>query len=803
MLQDGLISLEIAPEVSALDPSSSYRSANISIPGFIVRRAQTSVDLKSGQSFMIAGLLQSQNDTATQRIPGLGRVPVLGALFSSKAYQRRETDLVIIVTPYLVKPMDPTKKPLTPLDTDAIRPAPPTISSAMSRRPSRGTTAALAFAGTIGRAGTDVRTLPRSAEGMRHAQTECSLRLRGSAAAFAGCSETYQRIDGLTPGAGDAIAANTVMQMVDPWQYGVQDTDLSVPADRGSRRQPKAVDRSERRQPASARRRPAVDGFRAMAANAKSRKIMLVSTDKAFAQDTRAAFAASDVIQLVTVEKNVTELRGEIQEADCGAVIIDMDAARLEEIEALQRITRRLEGKAPIVVVTQEFNAAAVRILVQLKVADFLVKPLTTADLVRSCIRALQGPGREENTESQIYTFIPAAGGVGTTTLALQTAFQLHNSVTRGASTCVVDLNFQQGACAEYLDLEPRFDIAEIENQPERLDRQLLDVMLSKHASGLCVLAAPTRPSEMRSFNTDLVVRVLDLVSAYFDNVVIDMPRTWFPWTETVLLGSNKLYIVSEMTVPCLRHTQRLIQAIYETAGKEVKPNVIVNRFEQRAFENGIKQADVEEILGDHFAGGISNNYRLVRQAVDRGVPLQEIDPDANVINDLKKIILPEEVHRHRAEVALAVLARQGPAEEGVVNSRFSTLQKRTDAPAKPAEQPRAGNHGVSIPNARKTAAAPAAGNRVLRRRPATACSTRASASTACCSTRSTWSRWSACPRTRCAGRSMISFRKRRARSAWRSTSPSSTRWSTTSSTRWSASARSSRCSRTPRSTTS
>ena len=115
----------------------------------------------------------------------------------------------------------------------------------------------------------------------------------------------------------------------------------------------------------------------------KSRKVMLVSTDKAFVQDTRTAFGASDVIQLVTVEKNVAELRGEIQEADCGAVIIDMDAARLEEIEALQRITRRLEGKAPIVVVTQEFNAAAVRILVQLKVTDFLVKPLTTADLAR------------------------------------------------------------------------------------------------------------------------------------------------------------------------------------------------------------------------------------------------------------------------------------------------------------------------------------------------------------------------------------------------------------------------------------
>ncbi|TIP39049.1 response regulator/pilus assembly protein [Mesorhizobium sp.] len=381
-----------------------------------------------------------------------------------------------------------------------------------------------------------------------------------------------------------------------------------------------------------------------MANPGKTKRIVLVSTDKSFVQKTRTAFASSEAVALVTVEKNVTELRGEIQEADCSAVIVDMDAAKLNEIEALQRITRRLERRAAIIVVTQEFNASAARILVQLQVADFLVKPLTTADLVRSCVRALEGAGREENTESQIYTFMPAAGGVGTTTLTLQTAFQLHHSVTRGSSTCVVDLNFQQGSCAEYLDLEPRFDINEIENQPERLDRQLLDVMLSKHASGLCVLAAPARPAEMRTFNADVIVRMLDLVSAYFDNVVIDMPRTWFPWTETVLLGSNNLYIVAEMTVPCLRHTQRLIQAVYETVGKEVRPNVIVNRFEQRLFESGIKRADVQAFLGEHFVGGISNNYKLVREAVDRGVPLHEIDPNANVVNDLRRIVLPDEV---------------------------------------------------------------------------------------------------------------------------------------------------------------
>jgi pilus assembly protein CpaE len=375
---------------------------------------------------------------------------------------------------------------------------------------------------------------------------------------------------------------------------------------------------------------------------AKSQHIVLVSTDKSLSLEIKTAFSAFETTELVTIAKPVAELGNELHGIENGVAIIDLDTRKLDELESLQRVMRRLESGTPVIVVGQEFDPATARVMMQLRVSDFLVKPISTADLVRSCVRALKG-SEAATSESQVLTFMPVAGGVGNTTIALETAFLLHNSAVRGASTCVVDLNFQQGVCAEYLDLEPRFDITEIENQPERLDRRLLDVMLSKHESGLSVLAAPVQPTEMRSFNADVVIRMLDLVSAYFDNVVIDMPRTWFPWTEAVLLGSDRLFLVTEMTVPCLRHTQRLIKAIEQSVGKQIKPSVIANRFEKRAFENGIRQADVEEILGDHFVGGISNNYRLVREAVDRGVPLHSIDKNSNVVNDLKRIILPGE----------------------------------------------------------------------------------------------------------------------------------------------------------------
>ena len=68
----------------------------------------------------------------------------------------------------------------------------------------------------------------------------------------------------------------------------------------------------------------------------------------------------------------------------------------------------------------------------------------------------------------------------------------------------------------------------------------------------------------MRSFDFEVVTRLLDLVAAHFDNVVIDVPRTWFAWTDSVLIGSNRLFLVTEMTVPGLKHARHLVNVIRE-----------------------------------------------------------------------------------------------------------------------------------------------------------------------------------------------------------------------------------------------
>ncbi|MEL6817249.1 MAG: response regulator receiver protein [Pseudomonadota bacterium] len=371
--------------------------------------------------------------------------------------------------------------------------------------------------------------------------------------------------------------------------------------------------------------------------------ITLVSPDREFMATAQTAFSSSKTIELVSVDSAVTEVTGSVVTDATGVVVVDLDDANLETLEALQRLKRRCGEVVPIVAVLRTCEPSVMRILVQMQIADFLMKPVSTADLVRACLRALRGPASLDNDEAEIYSFVPAAGGVGNTVLALQAAFLLHKSARGAASTCVVDLNFQHGSCAEYLDLEPRFEMSEVENDADRLDHQLLDAMMSKHESGLAVLAAPNKPAEQKTFDPKVVLRVLDLASAYFDNVVLDLPRTWFPWTAAILRGSNHVFITAEMTVPCIRHTQRLIKSIEAETERAVKPRVMINRFASKVTEEALEKSDAKAVLGDRLVGGISNNYQLVRRAVDQGVPLDTIDPQANVINDLRRIILPEE----------------------------------------------------------------------------------------------------------------------------------------------------------------
>jgi pilus assembly protein CpaC len=106
VLSNGRISIHVRPEVSELSSQGAIQLNGFQIPALTVRRAETTIELGSGQSFMIAGLMSNNSQNSIEKTPGAGDMPILGALFRSTSYRRGETELVIIVTPYLVNPVD-------------------------------------------------------------------------------------------------------------------------------------------------------------------------------------------------------------------------------------------------------------------------------------------------------------------------------------------------------------------------------------------------------------------------------------------------------------------------------------------------------------------------------------------------------------------------------------------------------------------------------------------------------------------------------------------------------------------------
>jgi len=115
ILQDGMINMVVNPEVSSIDPTTSVQLGSISVPGIKVRRAHTTVELRDGESFTVAGLLSDEYQSNIRQYPFLGDLPIIGSLFRSTGYQQDQTELVIVVTPHLVTPRrGPTA---TPIDT--------------------------------------------------------------------------------------------------------------------------------------------------------------------------------------------------------------------------------------------------------------------------------------------------------------------------------------------------------------------------------------------------------------------------------------------------------------------------------------------------------------------------------------------------------------------------------------------------------------------------------------------------------------------------------------------------------------
>lgn len=324
--------------------------------------------------------------------------------------------------------------------------------------------------------------------------------------------------------------------------------------------------------------------------------------------------------------------------ANLSVFVYDLDSSNDYSMQEFERFMLQRPQHLPVIVLSPAVDDELVRWFLRLRVADWIKTPLSPGELIAACGRAIN-QASSNRQDIKCLSFIGARGGVGASTLAVHASLLAAKKSAPNLATCLVDLDLTAGSCAEYLDLKPGWALDEVITDPARLDSHMLDIMTAQHASGVAVLSTQRKYGQELDFAPEIITRSLDLASQKFQTLVIDLPRHVQAWTDGVILGSSQVFVVTDFSVPGLKSARRMITDLTERFGGEVTPKAIVNRYSRSLFGSGLSTNEVKELLGDTLAGYIAAEDKLVREAIDRGVPTTEIKSRNSLVTDLGKIL--------------------------------------------------------------------------------------------------------------------------------------------------------------------
>ncbi len=323
--------------------------------------------------------------------------------------------------------------------------------------------------------------------------------------------------------------------------------------------------------------------------------------------------------------------------------LLEVDATNAAEIDLLTQFVQRNGHRAPVIATAQNPSAQVVRQLMRVGVVDVVPQPISREDLVAALEYASQvqtvAATADTSHRGRTIAFVKGGGGVGATTLAVQSACILAEGEKSELTTaCLLDFDFQFGTAALYLDLPGKVDYNELVAAPERIDGALLRGMMSKHASGLEVLAAPPEVLPLDTLTPEFIASALNIANREFKYVLIDMPEAWTNWSYRALQGSDIIIIVTQLTVAGVRQARRQLDTLAAQGIEESRVRLALNRFEP-GWGKAVRVTEAEKALGHKVNFFIVNDYATVSEAINQGVSLSHIKSRSKVEKCIRQMI--------------------------------------------------------------------------------------------------------------------------------------------------------------------
>ena len=293
--------------------------------------------------------------------------------------------------------------------------------------------------------------------------------------------------------------------------------------------------------------------------------------------------------------------------------------------------------------ISTEISASDYKRLVRTGRADWVsmqAAPQEILDIISRTSRPAIEPGRDQQVRPAIVAFVPSGGGVGNATLAIETVMQITlDKKARGRRICLLDLDLQCSHVCDYLDIEPRLQMQEIIENPDRLDAQLFDLFVSRHAtSGIDVLATPRNRRTAFELSMATLDALFRFISVRYDLVLVDLPPTWFDWTDQIISVCDLAVITGFNNVPSLRRIVEIIQQLKNAERSPPQIVVALNQCESRLGGGIARRQHVKTALGNQTVVYIRDDPAAVNHSLNTGVPISLTSRSNKVAKDVRAL---------------------------------------------------------------------------------------------------------------------------------------------------------------------
>ena len=319
-------------------------------------------------------------------------------------------------------------------------------------------------------------------------------------------------------------------------------------------------------------------------------------------------------------------------------IVVEIDGHRERDIDDIEQILNKYEDRITIFVTTKGGDMDTMRRLMRAGVKDVFPQPLPVQELVMAVTNVISEKRSRvlgaKGERGGVTAFLNAKGGSGATTLAVNVAYFLKTNFK--ASVALIDFDIQFGTAAMFLDLKPRSNVMDALQQPERMDPVFLQALMTKHESGLEVLASPGDLSPIEGISEDAVTRLLHAVAESYDYVIIDMPRISSPWTLAVMKFADPVIVVVQNDVSTLRDAKLLLDQL-PLKGVPVENIEVVNNRALSRMHN-ISVDSIKDTLRMKRIHRVRNDYEAAVKAQDSGLPLLTVAKHSHMTKDIERL---------------------------------------------------------------------------------------------------------------------------------------------------------------------